>query len=129
MNGTFPDGVPADMMRPTTGTVFTQTFGWTHISASALWVLIPGTLVGLITIVVVLATVAQHAGDPPNEPFDPADARHLVTASAAGGLDGAFTGTNGEDIEAGERINIVLGSLPGRGPALIRTGNVNSQFA
>ncbi|KAJ7661171.1 hypothetical protein B0H17DRAFT_1212353 [Mycena rosella] len=116
----FAHGVPLDMTIPTSGIIFTYTVGWTHYEASSTWVLIPGTVVALATIIIVVVAVAQHAGDPPSDVFDPANGMHLVAAAAAGGLHDAFTGTSNKDIETGERIRVVLGSIPGRGPALIR---------
>ncbi|KAJ6617244.1 hypothetical protein B0H10DRAFT_1327543 [Mycena sp. CBHHK59/15] len=127
-NGTFSEGVPANMTIPTTGTYFTDTVGWTHVSATTIWVLIPGTLVAIVTIIVVLVAVAQHAGDPEGELFDPTNAMHLVAAAAAGGLNNTFTGIGEKDLQAGERVNIVLGSIPGRGPALVRTGDISPRF-
>ncbi|KAJ7495019.1 hypothetical protein FB451DRAFT_1360023 [Mycena latifolia] len=128
-NQTFPDGVPANMTIATSGIIFSQTVGWNHLAASSVWVLIPGSLVAIVTIVFVLVAVAQHAGDPPRDVFDPSNAMHLVAAAAAGGLNDAFTGTGEEDIQAAERVNVVLGSIPGRGPALIRTEDRERQFA
>ncbi|KAJ7702771.1 hypothetical protein B0H17DRAFT_1127712 [Mycena rosella] len=128
INGTFPDGLPADMTIPTSGTVLTQTMGWTRFSASALLFLLPGTLVALATIIVVVVALAEHAGDLPEHVFDPSDALHLVTAAAAGGLSGAFTGTSDEEIEAAERMIIVLGAIPGRGPALFLHGTKSRNY-
>ncbi|KAJ7458140.1 hypothetical protein FB451DRAFT_1406453 [Mycena latifolia] len=119
-NATFAEGVPPNMTVPTSGTIFTQTMGWTRHELSSIWILIPGALVALATIIVVIVAVAQHAGDPPTDSFDPADPMHLVAVAAAGGLTHAFTGTSEKDIEAAEDMNVVLRSFPGRGPALVR---------
>ncbi|KAJ7605484.1 hypothetical protein B0H17DRAFT_1230206 [Mycena rosella] len=119
----FADGLPGDLTVPTSGTIFTQTMGWTRLSARSTWVLVPGTLVALTTIIVVVVAVAQHAGDPPTrrDLFNPSDAMHLVAAAAAGGLSDVFTGTSEEAIKDGERVTVVLRSIPGQGAALIRT--------
>ncbi|KAJ7734135.1 hypothetical protein B0H16DRAFT_1731973 [Mycena metata] len=83
---------------------------------------LPRTLVALITISVVLLSVARDsAGDGVRPPFDPTNAMHLLAASAAGGLHDVFTGTEEKDIEAARDVNIVLESIPGRGPALTRS--------
>ncbi|KAJ7624015.1 hypothetical protein B0H17DRAFT_1111929 [Mycena rosella] len=116
-NGTFIEGVPANMTIPMVGTAFIQTMGWTRLGPSSLWVLVPGTLVALVTIIVVVASVAQCTGDPLSNMFDPSNAMHLVEAAAAGGLHEKFTGTSGNR----ERVSIVLGTIPGRGPALVRS--------
>ncbi|KAJ7625171.1 hypothetical protein B0H17DRAFT_1218861 [Mycena rosella] len=119
----FADGLPGDLTVPTSGTIFTQTMGWTRLSARSTWVLVPGTLVALTTIIVVVVAIAQHAGDPPTrrDLFNPSDAMHLVAAAAAGGLSDVFTGTSEEAIKDGERVTVVLRSIPGQGAALIRT--------
>ncbi|KAJ6477226.1 hypothetical protein DFH09DRAFT_1467888 [Mycena vulgaris] len=116
----FADGVPANMTVPIDGLFSTQTVGWLHASATTFWVQIPGTLVALITILVVLAAVAQHHGDSIGKPFDPSNAMHLLAASAAGGLQDVFNGTEEKDIQAVEDVNIILSSLPGRGLALFK---------
>ncbi|KAJ7495030.1 hypothetical protein FB451DRAFT_362125 [Mycena latifolia] len=127
-NGTFVDGAPANMTVPTSGTIFIQTVGWTHLGASSIWVLIPGALVALATIIVVVVAVVQHASDPPSDPFDPSDPMHLVAVAAAGGLSDAFRGTSEKDIQTAERMTVVLRSVPGRGPALVRADYISAPF-
>ncbi|KAJ7495015.1 hypothetical protein FB451DRAFT_1387111 [Mycena latifolia] len=129
MNGTFPDGVPTNMTIAMNGTIYSQTVGWSHASASTIWVLIPGALVALATIIVVVVAVAEHAGDPASDVFEPSSVMHLVAVAAAGGLSDAFTGMSEQEIQAAERVNVVLGSIPGRGPALIRTEAVRRRYA
>ncbi|KAJ7924630.1 hypothetical protein B0H13DRAFT_2315344 [Mycena leptocephala] len=116
-NGTG-DGVLPNRRSETNGHVVSQTAGWLSASAATICALIPGTIIAIATIYIVLAAVAysDHEGDP----FDPANAMHLVTASAAGGLNNVFSGTEEEDIKAAQDVKIVLGVVPGRGPALIR---------
>jgi hypothetical protein len=82
------------MSIPSEGFFYSDIVGWTHVSAATFWVLIPGTLVAIATIWVVLVAVVNHAGDPQREPFDPTNAMHLVSASAAGGLNNVFTGVS-----------------------------------
>ncbi|KAJ7232628.1 hypothetical protein B0H12DRAFT_1328025 [Mycena haematopus] len=114
----FAAGVPSNMAITSNGVLFTQTVGWQHTSAATFFVLIPGTIVGLLTIVIVLAAVAQQADDLGD--FDPADAMHLMSASASGGLHELFTGKH----RTVENVNIVLESQPGRRPALVRQYDV-----
>ncbi|KAJ7454144.1 hypothetical protein FB451DRAFT_1408489 [Mycena latifolia] len=102
--------------------------GWRPLGPSSAWVLIPGALVALATITVVIGAVAQHACDPPTDPFGLSDALHLVAVAAAGGLSDAFTGTSEKDIQAAERVTVVLRSFPRRGPALVRTDNTSPRF-
>ncbi|KAJ7839090.1 hypothetical protein B0H13DRAFT_1911442 [Mycena leptocephala] len=74
------------------------------MSQPTAWVLIPGTILALITILVVLVAVADHAGDAVGEPLDPA--MHRAPASSAGDnghlCDVAERG--GSDFEVGERV-------------------------
>ncbi|KAJ7192566.1 hypothetical protein GGX14DRAFT_594393 [Mycena pura] len=125
-NGTFLAGVPANMAINTTGVFSSDTFGWIHESATAGWVLLPGLIVALVTISVVLTAVAKHASYGEHPPFDPSNSRHLIAAAAAGGLHGTFTSTEEEDIRRAESYSVVLGYIPGRGPALIRTSVTES---
>ncbi|KAJ7463337.1 hypothetical protein FB451DRAFT_1494381 [Mycena latifolia] len=123
LNGTFADGVPENMTIPMSGTIFTQSVGWKRLGPSSVWVLLPGVLVALATIIIVVVAISHHPNDADSDPFDPADPMHLVAVAAAGGLSDAFMGTSEKDIKAAERINVVLRSFPGRGPALVRTDN------
>ncbi|KAJ7052289.1 hypothetical protein C8F01DRAFT_627023 [Mycena amicta] len=113
-NGTFVNGVPENMSIPSNGTLHTEFFGWEPSFPTGL-ALVPGTLVALATIFLVLRAVWGHAVDPlPNQPFDLDNTMHLVSASAAGGLSGVFTGTAEEDIKAASNVHIVVGDFGGR---------------
>ncbi|KAJ7138820.1 hypothetical protein C8R46DRAFT_603930 [Mycena filopes] len=120
-NSTFLNGPPMEFTTPVHGHRFTQTMGWKHADTSTLLGLIPGTLVALLTIYVVVVAVAHHAEDAVGQPFDPLDARHLVAASAAGGLSNVFKGTEDRDIRVAEGVNVFLEALPGRPPILLAT--------
>ncbi|KAJ7052281.1 hypothetical protein C8F01DRAFT_626784 [Mycena amicta] len=116
-NGTFVNGVPENMSIPSNGALHTEFFGWKPSFLTGL-ALVPGTLVALATIFLVLRAVWGHAVDPlPNQPFDLNNTMHLVSASAAGGLSGIFTGTAEEDIEAASNVHIVVGDFGGPVPA------------
>ncbi|KAJ7652498.1 hypothetical protein DFH06DRAFT_1331118 [Mycena polygramma] len=121
---TFVQGVPAGMSTPTNGTFTTEIAGWLHVSVATFWELLPGTFIALATICTVLVTVARHVGDLEGELFDPSNTMHLVSVSAAGGLDGVFKGTHECDIEAAENVQLFLGPLPGRELALKVRGAV-----
>ncbi|KAF7368602.1 hypothetical protein MVEN_00184100 [Mycena venus] len=118
-NGTFPDGVPANMTIRTTGMLYTQTLGWNRWSAREYWILFPGTLVALSTITIVLVAVGKHAGKTPRVPFNPSNGVHLIALSVVGDLRDRFTGTEEEDLERAESFQVVLGHIPGQGPALL----------
>ncbi|KAJ7469333.1 hypothetical protein B0H11DRAFT_2043980 [Mycena galericulata] len=130
-NTTFKDGVPLNISIPTNGTLNTETLGWTYVSRATRWVLIPGTLIALATICIVSVALYLHAGDLPRDPdqFDPSNPLHLMAAAAAGGLNNAFRGLGTEDLKEGEKVDVVLGSIPGRGPALVRADQYSPVFA
>ncbi|KAJ6541320.1 hypothetical protein B0H19DRAFT_1311366 [Mycena capillaripes] len=119
-NGTFPDGAPANMTTRTTGMLYTQTIGWNRWSAREYWILLPGTLVALSTIIIVLVAIGKHAGETPRAPFNPSNIVHLIALSVAGDLRDRFTGTEEEDLRRAESLEVVLGHIPGQGPALLR---------
>ncbi|KAJ7076646.1 hypothetical protein B0H15DRAFT_863429 [Mycena belliarum] len=121
-NASFMAEMPDDMMKPTTGVFRTETLGWMYASSTTRWVLVPGTLLALATIFVVMFALYRHAGDlaGDSDRFDPSDPLHLVAAAAAGGLNNAFKGIGVKDMKEGEKLDVVLGSIPGRGLALVR---------
>ncbi|KAJ6530548.1 hypothetical protein B0H19DRAFT_1273561 [Mycena capillaripes] len=119
-NGTLPDGAPANMTTRTTGMLYTQTIGWNRWSAREYWILLPGTLVALSTIIIVLVAIRKHAGETPRAPFNPSNIVHLIALSVAGDLRDRFTGTEEEDLRRAESLEVVLGHIPGQGPALLR---------
>ncbi|KAJ7675592.1 hypothetical protein DFH06DRAFT_662965 [Mycena polygramma] len=130
-NTTFDGGVPENMTVPLHGTLHTETLGWAYIGRTTGWVLVPGTLITLATIAVVGAALYRHVGDLPGDShhrFDPSNPLHLMAAAAAGGLNNSFRGLSGKDMEEGERLNVVLGSIPGRGPALVRADQYRPVF-
>ncbi|KAJ7628159.1 hypothetical protein DFH06DRAFT_723330 [Mycena polygramma] len=130
-NTTFDDRVPENITVPLHGTLHTETLGWAYVGRTTGWVLIPGTLLTLATIAVVSAALYRHVGDLPGDShhrFDPSNPLHLMAAAAAGGLNNSFRGLSGKDMEEGERLNVVLGSIPGRGPALVRADQYRPVF-
>ncbi|KAJ7506945.1 hypothetical protein B0H11DRAFT_2271513 [Mycena galericulata] len=122
-NLTFTAGVPLDITRTTNGTWTTQTLGWKHFSpGTTLWILIPGIFMACSTFALVLVVVVRHGGDMDGNmhTFDPSNPLHLVAVAAAGGLNGVFRGFDDRNINKGGRLTVLLGSIPGRGPALVR---------
>ncbi|KAJ6484421.1 hypothetical protein C8R47DRAFT_1131333 [Mycena vitilis] len=130
-NTTFSGGVPSNMTVPIHGTLRTETMGWTYVSGTTRWVLIPGTVIALATVCVVAAALYRHVGEIPEESdqFDLSDPMHLMAAASAGGLNNAFKGLSRKDMKEGEKLNVVLGSIPGRGPALVRADEYRPVFS
>ncbi|KAJ7866159.1 hypothetical protein B0H13DRAFT_2670784 [Mycena leptocephala] len=120
-----------DISIPTKGTFRTETMGWTYVSGTTHWVLIPGTLIALSTIVIVGVALYRHVGDIPQESnqFDPSDPLHLMAAAAAGGLNNTFNGLSQKDMKEGEKLEVLLGSISGRGPALVRADRYRPVFS
>ncbi|KAJ7212813.1 hypothetical protein B0H12DRAFT_1079372 [Mycena haematopus] len=117
--------VPVDMAIPSEGFLHGEIVGWRKIPINTFYVMIPGTVVAIATIWVVLMTLVTHAGDPEGEPFDPANAMHIVAASAAGGLHNVFAGTDATALRRAEGVHVVLQSIAGQAPALhVRAGVV-----
>ncbi|KAJ7869433.1 hypothetical protein B0H14DRAFT_2727196 [Mycena olivaceomarginata] len=108
----FPTGVPLNMTRPTHGTYYTQTIGWTYTSATG-WVLVPGTFIALSTIILVMVALYRHGGEIPKDThsFDPSN-----------------PGFEEADIKEWEKIDVLLGSVHGRGPALVRADEYQPMF-
>ncbi|KAJ7166532.1 hypothetical protein C8R43DRAFT_946079 [Mycena crocata] len=108
-----------------------QTMGWTYISGTTRWVLIPGTLIALATIAVVLIAIHRHEGDIPREadPFDLSNPLHLMAAAAGGGLNETLRGgLNSKAMQRKEKINVILTNIPGQGPALVRADEYRPVF-
>ncbi|KAJ6562103.1 hypothetical protein B0H19DRAFT_92900 [Mycena capillaripes] len=120
----FSGGIPGNITKPTHGTWNTQTIGWKPFSAATTaWILVPGLFMACSTLALVMVAIYRH-GDEMNSDtntFDPTDPLHLMAAAAAGGLKNTFRGFNERDIDDGAKRTVVLGSVPGRGPALVRT--------
>ncbi|KAJ6592883.1 hypothetical protein B0H19DRAFT_1365184 [Mycena capillaripes] len=99
-NGTFPDGVPSNMSIRTDG---------------------PPQPDSIASLCIVLRTIARYEGDHVTQSFDPSNSMHLVSAAASGGPNNVFTGTEDAEIRAAEGVNVVLGTIDGRRPALKTT--------
>ncbi|KAF7343922.1 hypothetical protein MVEN_01680900 [Mycena venus] len=121
---TFVGGVPSNITRPISGTWATQTLGWKRFSiATTLWILIPGIFMFCSTLALVVVAVYRHRSEiysDHTQIFDPSNPLHLIAAAAAGGLNNVFRGFGERDINDGAKLPVLLGSVPGRGPALVR---------
>jgi hypothetical protein len=110
-------GVPANMTVAISGTHNTETMGWRYGSAATRWVLVPGTLLALATIIISLVAVIRHKGPMPNNSFDPSEPLDLMAAAAAGDLNTALQSMRLK----GAELDVVLEWTPDRGPALLRS--------
>ncbi|KAJ7620849.1 hypothetical protein DFH06DRAFT_1359501 [Mycena polygramma] len=119
----FDGDIPSNISVPNNGTWTTQTLGWKRFSTgTTLWIVIPGLFMACSTVALVLVAVYRHGAEMQTHTttFDPSDPLHLMAAAAAGGLNNVFRSLRNKDIDEGGRTNVVLGSVPGRGPALVR---------
>lgn len=112
------------MTTPTSGTFIVQTYGWTHASATTFWVLIPGTLVALLTIAIVVTAVNEHYGDKDAARFNPANPVHVMAAAATGELGHLFAGHGEEHLKGIEGVRVLLTAVPGQLPAFVRSAPV-----
>ncbi|KAJ7121909.1 hypothetical protein C8R46DRAFT_105236 [Mycena filopes] len=115
----FADGLPSNMTVTSSGKLDSQYMGWT-ITLSSSWVLIPQVVIAFATIWVILGAVAVEGGNVKDDPFDPSNTMHLISASAAGGLRDVVAGTTDEAIKDAESIGVVLQKHEGKGWALDR---------
>jgi hypothetical protein len=120
---TFAGEVPFNITTLISGTWETQTLGWKQFSpATTAWILIPGIFMVCSTLALVIVAIYRHRGEiySDSHVFDPSNPLHLIAAAAAGGLNNVFRGFGERDIHDGGKLPVLLGSVPGRGPALVR---------
>ncbi|KAF7334833.1 hypothetical protein MSAN_02370100 [Mycena sanguinolenta] len=113
-NEVFASGVPSNMTITSNGILLTQTVGWQHTSFETFIVLIPGTVIAVLTIIIVLLAVEERSKNFGN--FNPTDPMHLLSAAASGDLHDVFIGKR---MGSAENTRIFMESSPGRRPALI----------
>jgi hypothetical protein len=75
-----------------------------------------------------MVALYRHGGEIPKDThsFDPSNPLHLIAAAASGGLN--TRGFEEADIKEWEKIDVLLGSVPGRGPALVRADEYQPMF-
>ncbi|KAJ6565805.1 hypothetical protein DFH09DRAFT_1363606 [Mycena vulgaris] len=124
----FSGGAPGNITKPTSGTWNTKTLGWKDFStATTLWILVPGLFMACSTLTLVIVAIYRHGDEMHNDTntFDPSNPVHLMAAAAAGELNNAFRGFREGDIRDGGNLTVVLGLVPGRGPALFVRMNMH----
>ncbi|KAJ7043367.1 hypothetical protein C8F04DRAFT_1074525 [Mycena alexandri] len=127
----FNGGVPTNITNPTSGTWNTETMGWKGFSAgTTLWILVPSIFMATSTLALVMVALYRHGGEMLHgeaHSFDPSNPLHLIAVAAAGGLQNVFKGFRDKDINEGAKLNVVMGVVPGRGPALVRADEYVSE--
>lgn len=69
----------------------------------------------LVSIIITIRSLAIDKGLLPTTHFDPSNPLHLIVASSAGGLDGAFTGIDENGMQLSETVNLRLGLVDKQG--------------
>jgi hypothetical protein len=127
-NGLYPGGdsaIPPSMRIPTNGTYAATTVGWhqaTEISGS---MLLAPTVVSLLSIIIVVATlISKGRNKEPdgNRYFDPGDILHVISAASAGGMQTRFPPFHENSVDQCEDVMITLAPVNGDNS---RSGFVN----
>ena len=95
-NGLYPGGesdIPTSMRIATNGTYVATTVGWRQGTETAFGILLAPTFVSLISILIVIATLAakgRNKEPETNRYFDPGNILHIISAASAGGMQTPF---------------------------------------
>ncbi|KAG2344154.1 hypothetical protein BDR05DRAFT_999314 [Suillus weaverae] len=87
--GSFPNNtIPDDLFSQVNGTMYISTIGWTRRSATYLLAILPITIITILTFACASYSIlqARKENNSCRTTFDPANALHLIMASAAGNL-------------------------------------------
>ncbi|KAG1763120.1 hypothetical protein EV702DRAFT_1221159 [Suillus placidus] len=87
--GSFPNNtIPDDLFSQVNGTMYISTIGWTRRSATYLLAILPITIITILTFACASYSIlqARKENNSYRTTFDPANALHLIMASAAGNL-------------------------------------------
>jgi len=120
-NGLYPGGnstIPQSMRLATNGTYRATTIGWYQVGDTAGTVLLAPTFISVVSILIVVATLAYKRGcpeSPATHSFDPGDILHIIAASSAGGLKDVFPPYHENNIENNEHTRIALAPTDGPG--------------
>jgi len=110
----------------TNGTYRATTIGWNQSQETAATVLLAPTFISIVSILIIVATLAYKFGsheNPATHFFDPGDILHIIAASSAGGLKDVFPPYHENNIENNETTRITLAPTdgPGSRPGFICT--------
>ncbi|CAA7267201.1 unnamed protein product [Cyclocybe aegerita] len=118
-NGLYPGGsstIPESMRLNINGTHRATTIGWHQARETAASVLIAPTFVSVVSILIIVATLASKGRNREPEAshyFDPGDILHIISASAAGGMKTELTPYHEDTVESSEHVQIKLVPVEG----------------
>jgi hypothetical protein len=118
-NGLYPGGesvIPPSMRIATNGTYAATTVGWHQATETAFGILLPPTFVSLISILIVVATLAakgRNKEPETNRYFDPGNILHIISASSAGGMQTPFPPFHENKVDQCENVMITLAPVNG----------------
>jgi len=108
--------IPPSMRIATNGTFSATTVGWHQARETAGGILIAPTFVSLISILIVVATLAakgRNKEPDTNRHFDPGDILHVISAASAGGMQTRFPPFHENKVEYLEDVMITLAPVNG----------------
>ncbi|KAG2065367.1 hypothetical protein BDR04DRAFT_1145421 [Suillus decipiens] len=102
--GSFPnDTIPVDLQSPVNGTMYISTIGWTAQSATFLLVIIPSTIITVLTVACSVYSILQNKV---HSRFDPSNTLHLIMVSTTKDLQ--LRGFSSEGIIVNEGVEVRL---------------------
>lgn len=115
----FPNNtIPSNMSTAVNGTLQSETIGWDHRSDAKVFVLLPVTLVALLSIIAIVTSIKparlvlqdNKSADGVDDAisFNFSDPMHLVFATAAGNLGNALENFRKSDVAKAEKIRVRL---------------------
>ena len=128
-NGLYPGGesvIPPSMRIVTNGTYAAITYGWDQATEAAGGILIAPTFVSVISILIVVATLAakgRNKEPETNRHFDPGNILHIISAASAGGMQTPFPPFH--ENKVGEQCENVMITLAPVNGGTTRPGFIN----
>jgi hypothetical protein len=104
------------MRMATNGTFSATTVGWHQAPETAGGILIAPTFVALVSILIIVATLAAKSRNKEpdtNRYFDPSDILHIISAASAGGMQTPFPPFHENKVKHLENVMITLGPVNG----------------
>ncbi|KAG1833235.1 hypothetical protein DFJ58DRAFT_847876 [Suillus subalutaceus] len=111
-SGYSASGVPSNMTRSTSGTMYIMTYGWRSQAHTYIFLLVEITMIWSVTILAAGYSLIQekiHASDPSFDFSDPVD---LIIAASVGRLQSEFCEGDGNDVDNSEDITVRFEDVP-----------------